>query len=340
MLNPPLRYALRVTCAIFLALLGTAYFSKTGSYWLTLTTALLTQASLGFPLQQGLRRFLWLLLLFFVGGQMGLWLPKELPLLVLAIATLSAYAYSSRYQQGLHLALLRLIVLLVTLLLPLSFLNPAYLQDIFMGGALGLGSTLLIFPDQPDREFPKRIAPLLSLLSNYLAALSALLFREEDAEQIAERERAAVEKYWIKPEEAFPLWVFESGFNPALQPGQYYFVVHVGQLTEILFALHYLARYAFPKELLSEFSQVIQTAVAGSQELLRNLSLLLEGKKLSFSETDFTADLPALDECFQSKIKLSLELLDLSRDYVYLAAFIRYLKDLRLQLIQLAGTLT
>jgi hypothetical protein len=299
---------------------------------------------LGFPVHQGLQRFFWIIILFFVGGQAGIWLHTGwgLPTLIIALASLTAYdyAYHSRRYLGLHFSLLVLILLLLTLLLPAAFLSPAYLQDIFMGAAIGLASTVFFFPDQPDREFPKRVTPLLRDLSGYLGALLSVLLQEPESEAHAERKRSAVEKRWVNKDETFPVWVFETGFNPALKPGQYFFVVHLGRVTEILFALHHFARHSFPEDLMAEFTPVIRASVEQSQELLAQLSALLEGKKLAFSQTDFISDLPALDECFQSKIKLSLELLDISRDYVYLASFIRYLKDLRLQLLQLAATLS
>lgn len=338
------RRGLRGACTIFLALIISYYFSRTHTFWLTIVAALLMQTEVGFPLHQGLQRFFWVLILFFVGGQAGIWLQASgvLPAVILVLTTLTAYEYAchARRYLGLHFSLLVLIVLLLTLLLPAPFLSPSYLVDIFIGATLGLGATVLLFPDQADREFPKRVLPLLRDLSGYLDALIAVLLREPGSEALASDQRNAVESCWANKDEAFPVWVFETGFNPELAPGQYFFVVHLGRVTEILFALHHFARYAFPEDLLQEFAPVIQDSVKRSQELLADLSVLLEGQKLTLSQTDFIADLPALDERFQSKIKLSLELLDVSRDYVYLAAFIRYLKDLRLQLLQLAATLS
>lgn len=341
-----LHRALRGACVVFIALVFSHYFSRTQTFWLTAIAFFLTQAEVGFPLHQGLQRFFWIVILFFVGGQASLWLHSvwELPAVILGLATLTAYsyAYHSRRFLGLHFSLLVLTLLLLTLLLPAPFLSPAYLLDILMGAALGLSSTVLLFPDQPDREFSKRVTPLVHDLSAYLGALADFLLRPpgSESESEVERKRGQVEKRWANKDETFPVWVFEAGFNPALKPGQYYFVVHLGQVTEILFALHHFARHAFPPDLIGEFTPIIRDSAERSQELLSNIALLLEGKKLPLSQTDFVSDLPALEECFQSKIKLSLELLDLSRDYVYLAAFIRYLKDLRLQLLQLAATLT
>lgn len=339
-----IRRAIRSACTIFLALMISYYFSRTHSFWLTIIAVLLMQTEVGFPLHQGLQRFFWIIILFFVGGQIGLWLSGTvwLPLVMIALVTLAAYLYASfslRYL-SLHFSLLALVFLLLTLLFPAPFLSPAYWVDIFIGATLGLGSTLLFFPDRADLEFPKRLAPLLCDLSDYLGALVDVLLRQPEAEAKLTEKRNAIERIWANKDEAFPVWVFEAGFNPALKPGQYFFVVHVGRVTEILFSMHYFASHAFPADLLQEFATVIRDSAERSQELMMNLVVLLEGQKLPLSETDFMTDLPALDEQFQSKIKLSLELLDISRDYVNLAAFIRYLKDLRLQLLQLAGTLS
>ncbi len=340
----PLRRALRTTIVVLLALIFSHYYSRTHTFWLTIVAALLTQTELGFPIHQGLQRFFWIILLFFAGGQLALWAhtPWVLPLAVLCAATLTAYRYAycaSRYS-GLHFSLFILIILLLTLIFPAPLLSTAYLLDILMGAALGLSATVLLFRDQPDLEFPKRMVPLLQDLSEYLGALTALLLGEENAAQLAQHKRDALEKRWAHKDQAFPLWVFEPGFNPALKPGQYYFAVHVGQVTEILFALNHYARHPFPQDLLNQFNFTLRDSTRRSQELLSHLTLLLEGRTPRFTETDFISDLPALDEAFQSKIQLSLELLDLSRDYIYMAAFIRYLKDLRLQLLKLASTLS
>jgi hypothetical protein len=336
--------ALQNAGGIFLAMILSHYFSKTASFWMTGMAAILLQAELGAPLHQGLQRFFWAIILFFVGGQTGVLFHASagLPYIVVGISTVSAYCYAfySRRYLGLHFSLLVLIVSLLTLLLPPSFMSVDYLYDLLLGAALGLLSTLLIFPDKADVEFPKRVLPLLKESSDYLGALLDLMLRVPGSEVSALHKREAIERIWANRAAFLPVWVFETGFNPALKPGQYFFVVHLGQLTEILFALHHLARHEFPVDLLDSFSKTLRDSTGRSQELLANLCTLLAGKKLSFSETDFIADLPMLDESFQAQIKLSLELLDISRDYVYLAAFMRYLKDLRLQLLQLAETLS
>lgn len=337
-----MRRALRATVVVFLAIIFSHYILKASSFWLPVAALLLTQIELGFPLYRGLQRFFWLILLFGLGGQLALWV-QHLPLLLLPTLLVTVILTSYRYADhayrylGLHFSLLALSVLVLSLLLPVQFLNSAYLWDLVIGGAVGLGGAVFLFPDRPDLEFPKRVVPLLQDLSAYLGALIALLLREEGAEDGVQSKRQALERRWANKDEAFPVWVFETGFNPALKPGQYFFVVHLGQITEILFALHYFARHSFPSALLSELGPQLRDSAGRSQELLSNLILLLKGAPLPLSQTDFAADLPVLEDAFQSKIQLSLELLDISRDYIYLAAFIRYLKDLRLQLLQLAS---
>ncbi len=229
----PARRALRCAAAIFTALILTYYFSRTQSFWLPLVTLLLLQTELGFPLHQGLQRFFWILILFFIGGQAGIWLQFTwgLPVALCALVTLTAYddASHSRRSPGLHFSLMMLIVLLLTLLLPLSSPNPAYLFDIFLGAILGLGATLIFFPDQPDQEFPKKIAPLMADLSGYLGSLVDLMLQEPQSGASVEKLRLAVLKRWANKEEDFPIRVFEAGFNPSLNPCPLFVGVHGGR---------------------------------------------------------------------------------------------------------------
>src|SRR5689334_22052017 len=101
-----LRRAVRTAVVIFLALIFSYYFSRTQTFWLTVIAALLTQAEIGFPIHQGLQRFFWILVLFFVGGQAGIWLHSSwgLSALLLALAMLTAYDYAWHVHRylGLH----------------------------------------------------------------------------------------------------------------------------------------------------------------------------------------------------------------------------------------------
>jgi|GEM_PF-3239642 len=340
--NNPWKPTLRSVLAVSLALFINHYFLKTPHYWLPLTAAILAQTELAYPVYYSLRRLLWILFAFYLGIQLRPWLPElwQLPLMITAISTLTAYgyAYTSRRYLGLHFSLLLMIVLLLTFLMPLAIADTSTFFDILIGGALGVGTILLIWPDKPAVEFPKRVIPLLQACSDYMQALMSLVLREDQAETETQLTRQALEQRWANKEDYFPVWVYEAGFNPALKAGQYYFVVHLGQITEILFAMHHFARYEFPQDLLNPFVQSLYDCTQHSQELMTNIMSLLEGKKLAFSKTDFIGDIHSLEEHFRSAVPLSLELLDISRDYVYLAAFIRYLKDLRLQLLQLAAT--
>ena len=340
-----LKRALRTAVALLLALVATYYFSKVSTFWVAVMALLLTQTEMGLPLHQSLQRFFWAVLTFFLGTLSVEVLTTGLPLFLLltCAAALLAYwyAYTSRRYLSLHFPLLLLIILLLSIVFPVASIDlPYVVADILFGAFIALSCIVLIFPDKPDLEFQKRVQPVLKDFSHYLASLVSLLLQEAEAAKYAQSKRAAVELIWANKDDYFPVWVFEAGFNPALKAGQYYFVVHLGQISEILFAMHHFARHPFERALLQDFVVPLNVAVAGTQDLLENVLVLLSGKKLTRSNPNFIDDILALEEQFRSTFHLSLEMLDLSRDYIYLAAFIRYLKDLRLQLLQLAAALT
>jgi len=140
--------------------------------------------------------------------------------------------------------------------------------------------TLLIFPDKPDLEFPKRVLPLLKIYPPICRADGTFTPRKPSRSSLSLPERATLERTWANRDDYFPVWVFEPGFNPALRPGQYFFVVHLGQISEILFALNHFVRHQFEPELLRRLAPPLRAAVLRTQELFLNIIALLEGKKI------------------------------------------------------------
>lgn len=335
------RRAFRSAFAIALALILGQYFSPTHSFWLAIITLLVTQSELGLPFHQSLRKALWILIILLVSMTSMSTLPPEwqpwLGLVVVASAAYT-YAYCSRRYLSLHFSLLLLMVLLLALLFPASNTQLSYLYDALGGVFLGLLATLLVFPDKADLEFSERVLPLMKALSHYLAELGQA-FLEQPKSTLAPKQRQAVETLWANRDEYFPVWVFEPGFNPLLRPGHSYVVIHLGQITEILFALNHLARHRFKDELFQRLMPGLKDCFRHSEELFTPIQTVLQGKKLILKPSDYVEDLAALEKDFRSQVELSLELLDLSRDYVYLAALLRTLKDLRLKLLEIASTL-
>ncbi|HVY53021.1 MAG TPA: hypothetical protein VHA13_00695 [Gammaproteobacteria bacterium] len=328
---------MRCVTAVLLALVSTYYLSMSHTFWLCFAALLITQTEIALPLHQMILRALQVILVSILFS----FIPAGYTMLaILILYPLLAYsfAFKRRIHAVLNLFLMMLLIAFVATM-PIAFINMYYLLDIIMGAAIGIACNLLIFPDKAAQEFSKRVVPIIKSNAEYFTALlSVLVQRDVDAERLQLSKRA-VENYWAKRDILFPIWVFEPGFNPLLKPGQYYFAVHLGQVTEILFALQHFVRHSFEAELLAKFVPALQESMQYTQKLFDHLTILLEGKKPGVIEHDTMADILILEEGFRQNVGVSLELLDISRDYVYLAAIIRYLKDLRSQLLQLIATL-
>lgn len=331
-------FASRSAIAVFISLMA-SYFLPQHTFWLPLSAILMTQIELGLPLHQMLQRAIAMMITLAITMQVFTFIsfPYSAMIMISAITCLAYwYAYTSRRYLSLHLPSLILIVF-AFVGWPADHDLMVFLKDMAIGSAIGITSTLLIFGDKPDIEFPLRVVPLLMAAKNYFAHLIDFLLNPQQREVSSSRE--LIEALWSNRDLNFPIWVFEPGFNPMLRAGHHYFVVHLGQVTEILFALHHLARHRFEAALIDNLRSPLTKYVENTLELFANIAQLLEGKELTESRTNFIEDMTSLEESFKAQVDISLELLGISKDYVYLAALMRYLKDLRGQLLQLAFTL-
>lgn len=336
----PLYRALRSTTAVLLALILGYYVMPTHCFWIMIVATLLTQTEMGLPFHQTLQRSLSIIVVLLVGTEVLIYLPTdELPALLIMMMTALAYSYActARRYLSLHFPLLIMVVSLVVVLIPIPTLQAWNFLGVVLGAAIAMISTLVIFPDQTDLEFTRRVLPLLEGLATYLAELGELLLHKKSL-PLHDKSRAVLENLWGNRDDYFPVWVFEPGYNPALRAGQYYFVIHLGQATEILFAMSHLARHDFAAEYLAAMTEPIAACMAGTQALFIHLIGLLKGGKLILTQEDYIEDVVALEESFRKSTPISLEFIDLSRDHLCLVGFIRYLKDLRRQLLQLVFT--
>lgn len=337
----PWKRALRNTAAVILAMVVGKFFLSGTAFWTVMVVMLLTQTELGLPLQQSLRRGLWLIIFVVTLTQGMLVLPPAVvwASAILLITGLSyGYAYTSRRYLSLHFPLLLLMILLI-LLIPASVIPTPNIRDVVLGVLCAVISIIMIFPDRPDQEFASRILPLLSSLSAYFAELMACLGNTTKLSNV-QAARARVQMLYANRDEYFPVWVFEPGFNPVLHPGQYYFVVHLGQMTEILFAMNHLVRQAYEPGLFNPFLNVFEKCAVDTQNLFRHLQALLRGEQPAPLDDASGADIKVLEEKFRALINIQLEWLDFFPEQAYLAALIRYLKDVREQLLKLIATLT
>ncbi len=234
--------------------------------------------------------------------------------------------------QGLQRFLSILIVVtLASWIFKSSHLIYARVLDVSMGAAIGILTNLFLLPERADVAFRETLIPVLTAYQQYFAAIVHLLLDKKDAED----NKNIVENGLLK----LPLWVYKPGFNIFLQRGQRFFLLKIEQVGDILFSMHYLARQKYSETLLSEIREPLQQCTKRVNEFFSALITILELKKLPEGVTDFAEDISGLEKALRAVDPLPLDLLSLSKDNSYFAAFIYDLKDLHREMVSLAQAL-
>ncbi len=204
------------------------------------------------------------------------------------------------------------------------------MHDVLLGALIGIVANVIIFPRRADIEFRQTVLPLALCYKAYFRDTIELLFDNNRNTGNANMERHF---------QSLPEWVYELGFDSGLQKGYRFFLMKFEQIGEVLFALHHLARYEYDQELLDDLQLPLMTCKESIDEYLSAIISVLQLKKLTNTKNNLEKDIDELEKKFHLLVPLSLELLDMKRDYVCLAQLIYYFKDLRKLLLKLGETL-
>ncbi len=136
----------------------------------------------------------------------------------------------------------------------------------------------------------------------------------------------------------YPEWVFETGFNRNLRASFRYVLVQIDRITEAFFSLDYHARQPIAPEFLEEVAPHLAIIVGKNRELLHIMHSFFTGDAILQTNENFTSDISGIYNSLRNVLPGSVELLDVSPDYVNLAALARDVIDIREILLQiLAG---
>jgi len=204
-------------------------------------------------------------------------------------------------------------------------------HDVTIGAAIGIIARLIILPVKPATEFREELLPAINTLNEYFSKIIDQLLQHDN--HILNN--AALENALL----ALPDWVYERGFNSALQTGYRFFLSNVEKTGDILMSMHHLARYQYDKELIAKIRPALLQYVDNVNLFFSSVITVLELKKLSEEPSDLSHEMAELQKQLFTIVPSSLELLDMRRDYVYLAAFIYNLKDLRKILLKMGEAL-
>jgi hypothetical protein len=217
---------------------------------------------------------------------------------------------------------------------PFSLVNDQRVFGIIIGTIIGLFITVVIAGVNQEKIFSEGLSGLLSALETYAKSMRVYPGMQTISQNQADKikvERALVAKY--------PEWVFEIGFNPSLRSGFRFMLVNIDHSIEALFSL--ASHFADPlnPQLTEQLSGVLNQTLQHNAELFAILDKYFKEKVLPPNIPDFTSDIKSLEEEVKQRIPPGLELLDISPDYINLAAIVRDIKDLRQTLLQLIAAL-
>lgn len=335
------RHAVSVTVAVFSAALMSNYFSMSHEGWMVVTAFLVSQTTRGTPLRQGINYFFVTIIAILISMLMQMYVSDADMLTVFAvcifyIASCIIYIKRPLTNRTLYLLMLFPLVILIAILTPIKYENAVYARfvDAMLGGAIGVVSVQLIFPVRFESEFRHGLIPLLVALKNYSRELIDCLVDDKKRDSLNEK-RQLIESALQSQQGVYPEWVYEVGFNPGLRGGFRFFLVNIERVTELYFSLDCLARSGLDVGIMQELSRPLAESIRKNMELLSVLIEYLSNVNVVTTESSYTSDIAELEETLRRNIPASLELLDISPEYVKLTAFVRDIKDLREILLQL-----
>ncbi len=204
-------------------------------------------------------------------------------------------------------------------------------HDVLIGAAIGIISNLILLPRRVDTEFREKILPVVKVCNDYFSLIIDQLLQQENKQF----DNAALENALLK----LPDWVYQRGFSGVFQKGYRFFLIKIEQISDVLFSMHHLVRYQYDKELIAKIRPPLLQYVEHVNQFFSSIVTVLELKTLTDAPSDLENEMNELQKQFFSIVPSSLELLDMRRDYVYLAAFVYNLMDLRKLLLKLGEAL-
>jgi hypothetical protein len=303
---------------------------------------MVVQTSRGTPAHQGLYTLFILIIaviISFVLSQYILKLEILLSLLlsiVFFFSLLKMLLYPENYQKILRWLLPAMVILPATLWPAANEMELANrVMMMAIGGMLGIFSSLIIFPLRPYWEFRIALTPMMDALIKYSSELEKYIQNNQGAVRILEKRLLKIENILRSRRNQYPEWVFEPGFNRNLRSSFRYILVQMERVTDAFFSLDYHARQPVDTELLADIAPQIIVVLSKNVELLKIIRAFFANESVDQSLENFTSDITNVHQAMQNLMPGSIELLDVTPDYVNLASLARDVIDIRELLLQI-----
>jgi len=200
----------------------------------------------------------------------------------------------------------------------------------------------LFFPSKQPQDFCAGVIPAIEVLSDYQ---QTLIDKFNEPERIATDELQQVEKEILNSiyssKSHYPTWVYHSGFSPGLRSGFRYFLIHLEHAADICCSINYWLLHYDEIEIKGELANFLSESIKINIELLSGLARTMHHyaektlRPANDMNADLVSDITALEGALQRVVPGSLELLDMSDEYIFLTAVVRDVKDFREVLLSL-----
>lgn len=338
--------AMSISIAVTLAFVAGYYIDAQQAFWAGISALLVSQTSRGTPARQSFH----MLFLILVFALVALWLQT------LAIARFDLILISSglfaffagfimlRQPEIFRVTLMWVapaMVFLIAVLWPQPQSGRVMdsLMQILAGGGIGMFASLLLFPVAPYREFSKGLLPIIDAMTGYARELHNDFLDQKDHQASLEKRIKHIETIMLSQQNQYPEWVFENGFNRNLRAGFRYVLVQLEYITEGFISLDYHLRQPLDKDLLADVSKELAEVAEKNAHLLQVLREYFAKSQFEDKHENFTHDITSLQNAMHAVLPGSVDLLDMSQDYVTLSAIARNLIDMRELLVRLIAGL-
>lgn len=336
------RHTMQAVLAVAASMTLGHYIDAENLVWAVLGTLIVVQTSRGTPAHQGLKSLFMMATAVIAGFVLSKYVVQLEFFMIMMMGaiffcSLRLMQRPPENYQVLLQWLMPPLVMIVAALWPANdeMMVANRLTMVAAGGALGIFSSLLILPVRPYWEFSLGLTPILSALIQYSGELEKFMLSDRVTNKLLEVKLTKIEDVLCSPRNEYPEWVFETGFNRNLRSSFRYVLVQLDRVTEAFFSLDYHVRQEMDPELLAELAPHLAQVLSRNNELLKVIRAFFAGEIVRNDNANFTSDITDVYQSMRNVLPASVELLDVSTDYLNLAALARDVIDIREMLLQI-----
>lgn len=317
--------------AVFLAVIVSYFYSFSEKYWMVLSALVVMQAAINVPVRQGMQQLLIFLLVVVVGTYVSSFASFfQCLLLGVAVICLATFFEVKAWIFA---------IIFFIALLPTSYAIQARINDIGIGGAIGILTNLFIFPARADVQFRNSVIYFVKLYSRYLSAIDDYLLQKETSKELVLKNKIELESVLQNDSTEFPSWVYQAGLSATLRPGHRHFLIMTERLSEILASMHRIARHPFSQEIVKRLEEPLTHFVREAQKILAAMSAVLALNKMDQPVSDLKEEWIAIEKTINDLIPVTFDISDQEPVYFRLISLLEDLNDLRHTLINLGNSL-